>query len=210
MQINIKNGLKYIILLLSILFLYSCGKNYTPEQKEYINRIEKERKEKDDYMKNDPNSPFNYDPDAHFEPLKYFPVNPDFVFKSKLYLYDNQDTIKVYGTKGEERKALRYGYVKFDYKNKDYKVNVYKGFAKSGETYYSIWFTDQTTGKETYGVGRYLDFELNPDSDYVYTIDFNTAYSPYCSYSKKYSCAIPTKEDHLDLAIEAGEKNFHN
>ena len=161
-------------------------------------------------MKNDPGSPFNQDPKAEFHPLNYYDVNPDFVFKSKLYEYPQKDTVTVMGTKGEARKSIRYGFVKFDYKNKPYQVNVYKGWTKGGQEYYSIWFTDKTTGKETYGVGRYLDFELKPDTNYIYTIDFNLAYNPYCSYSAKYSCAVPTKEDHIDMAIEAGEKNFHN
>ncbi|MGE5401501.1 MAG: DUF1684 domain-containing protein, partial [Ignavibacteriales bacterium] len=66
-----------------------------------------------------------------------------------------------------------------------------------------------TTNDETYGVGRYLDFEKNENPDYVYTIDFNLAYNPYCAYSPNYSCAIPTKDDYVDLAIRAGEKKFH-
>ena len=88
-------------------------------------------------------------------------------------------------------------------------MNVYQGQTKNGKKYYSIWFIDNTTGKETYGVGRYLDFELNPDTNFIYTIDLNLAYNPYCSYSAKYSCAVPTKNDYINLAVKAGEKNFH-
>ncbi len=199
-----------LYLLIPFLFLLvSCGRNYSPEQKKYISDIEKFRKEKDDNMKNDPDSPFNQDKNAVFHSLKYYDVNPDFVFKSKLYRNNIPDTITIFGTKGEERKAVRFGYVKFIYDNKNYKLNVYSGKTKNGVEYYTIWFTDNTTGNETYGVGRYLDFDLNADTAYVYTVDFNLAYNPYCSYSAKYSCAIPSKEDHLDLAVEAGEKNFH-
>jgi uncharacterized protein (DUF1684 family) len=86
---------------------------------------------------------------------------------------------------------------------------VYKSFSSKGETYYSIWFTDKTTNDETYGVGRYLDFELNDDENFIYTIDFNLAYNPYCAYNPDYTCAIPTKEDYVDLKIEAGEKKYH-
>ena len=197
------------LLAITILSIISCGKNYSSEDKNYILRIEKSRQEKDDYMKNDSSSPFNQDTDAHFTPLKYFAVDPDFVFRSKLHEYENKDTVKIYGTKGEERKVVKFGYVIWNYKNQQRKINVYKGIARNGETYYSIWFTDKTTGKETYGVGRYLDFEMMTDPNYTYTIDFNLAYSPYCSYSTKYSCAIPAKEDYIDVAIKAGEKSFH-
>ncbi len=208
--------IRFLLLFTFSLLILSCGRTYTPEQKKYISEIEKQRKEKDDYMKNDPDSPFNHDPNAHYGKLKYYPVNPDYVFKSKLYEYKNKDTVKVFGTKGEERKAVKIGYVKINFwkaipseNEGEKKVNVYKGISKNGEVYYSIWFTDLTTGDETYGVGRYLDFEYNPDTNFVYTIDFNLAYSPYCSYSSKYSCAIPTKEDHIDVAVKAGEKRFH-
>ena len=199
----------YFLIIFLLIFIISCGPKYTPEQKKYIAGIEQQRKEKDDYMKNDPASPFNRDPKAHFQNLKYYDVNPDYVFKSRLYEYKNKDTVKIFGTKGEERKAVRIGYVKINFKEGEKNVNVYKSFSKSGDVYYSIWFTDLTTGEETYGVGRYLDFDFNPDSNFIYTIDFNLAYSPYCSYSSKYSCAIPTKEDHIDIAIKAGEKRFH-
>jgi uncharacterized protein (DUF1684 family) len=198
-----------ILLFLIVLFFYR-DKSYTPAEREYINKIEKQRLEKDMEMKNDPDSPFNQDPNAHFAPLKYFDVDPEFIFKSKLFEYNPKDTIKIYGTKGEERKVVKYGYVTITYKEKKYNVNVYKGKTKKGQEYYSIWFTDKTTNKESYGVGRYLDFEKMDDSNYVYTIDFNLAYNPYCSYSAKYSCAVPTKEDYLNIAVEAGEKKFHD
>jgi uncharacterized protein (DUF1684 family) len=75
----------------------------------------------------------------------------------------------------------------------------------------SVWFTDETTGKETYRVGRYVEVgEENPDPQFVYTIDLNKAYNPYCAYSDLYSCAIPRKEDHIPIAIRAGEKNYHD
>jgi uncharacterized protein (DUF1684 family) len=205
---------KYLIPLILLLFLvvlfFYRGKRYTPAERNYINKIEKQRLEKDMEMKNDPDSPFNQDPNAHYAPLKYFDVNPDFVFKSKLFEYHPKDTIKIYGTKGEERKVVKFGYVTITYKGKIYNINVYQGKSRAGMEYYSIWFTDKTTNKESYGVGRYLDFEKMNDSNYVYTIDFNLAYNPYCSYSAKYSCAVPTKDDYLDIAVEAGEKKFHN
>ena len=208
------NGIvKYVIFLstviLGITSFYSCGKKYTSEQQKYISEIENERIEKNNWMKHNPESPFVNDSTVHFEPLKYYKVDPDFVFRSKLYYYKSRDTVKIFGTKGEERKIVRFGYVKINHKDHLYNLNVYKGTTQDSVDYYTIWFTDKTTGDETYGVGRYLDFDLNPDSNFVYTIDFNMAYNPYCAYSARYSCAIPTKEDHLDMAVTAGEKKFH-
>ncbi|OGU81404.1 MAG: hypothetical protein A2W11_02305 [Ignavibacteria bacterium RBG_16_35_7] len=201
--------INYLILIVLIAIFISCGENYTSEQKEYIASIEKQRQEKDDYMKADLNSPFNFKGKVEFHPLKYFDVNPNFVFKSKLFEYPVKDTISIFGTKGEERKVVRYGFVSFNYQKKSYRLNVYKGSSKSGDEYFSIWFTDKTTNEESYGVGRYLDFKLYAEKDFIYTIDFNIAYNPYCAYSPDYTCAIPTKEDYVDLEIETGEKKYH-
>lgn len=202
----------YLMIIILSFIIFSCGnheKTATLDE-QYVSQLKQERANKDSEMQNDPNSPFNVDSAAKYEPLKYFDPTAEFIFKSKLFKNEKQDTIKIFGTRGEERKAIIEGYVLLNYKGKNHKLNVYKTFGKNGQTYYSIWFTDETTGVETYHVGRYLDFELNPDHEFIYTIDFNRAYNPYCSYSNKYSCAIPSKEDYIDFEINAGEKNFHS
>lgn len=201
--------MKTIIIVIACSTFLSCGKTYTPEQEAYISTVEQARIEKDFWMENDPSSPFNKDTTITFAPLNYYPVDPEFVFKSTLYAFEQKDTIIIFGTKGEERKVVKHGYVRWERSSGEKRVNVYKGVSHTGKEYYSIWFTDRTTGKETYHVGRYIDFELKPGKDFVYTIDFNGAYNPYCAYSAQYSCAIPSKEDYIDLAIEAGEMNYH-
>jgi uncharacterized protein (DUF1684 family) len=200
-----------VILFVALLFAEACKENKldSPETKTYVDELIKERKEKDYSMQFDRESPFMRDTSITFKPLNYFKPNPDFIFESKLNLYEVQDTVEILGTKGEKRPTIVIGFLGLNYNGKLYKVNVYKSFSRNGEEYYSIWFTDKTTGKETYGVGRYLDFELNDDPGFVYTIDFNKAYNPYCAYTPLYTCPIPRKEDHIDLNIEAGEKNFH-
>lgn len=202
------------ISLISVLFLVfvlsGCAKNYSPEQKVYIAKAEKERADKNDWMKNDPSSPFNQKSKVEFHDLKYFDVDPAFVFQSRLYEYNPKDTITIYGTKGEPRKTVRFGYVLINFENQQHKINVYQGSTASGEIYYSIWFTDKTTNNESYGVGRYIDFEKVDDPNHVYQIDFNTAYNPYCAYSPDFSCAVPTKEDFIPVEIRAGEKKFHD
>jgi len=176
----------------------------------YLSQLQQERENKDWEMQYDNYSPFVVDTNAAFAPLKYYEPTDEFIFKSKLYRNEKRDTIKILGTRGEERKAVIEGHVLLNYKGKDHKLNIYNSYSPKGQTYYSIWFTDQTTGKETYPVGRYLDFKLNQDVEFVYEIDFNRAYNPYCAYSAKFTCPIPTKEDYIDFSIEAGEKNFHS
>jgi uncharacterized protein (DUF1684 family) len=214
MKKMIKSINKIIIAILILIVVFvniSCNKKNpeTKEMKEYKNSILKERAEKDSSMQFDPYSPFHRDTSISFKPLNYYQPNPDFVFKSKLFYKEKPDTVIIMGTKGEPRTVIVIGYVELKKDNKVYKVNIYKGFSRTGSAYYSIWFTDKTTGKETYCVGRYLDFELNPDRDFIYTIDFNKAYNPYCAYTPMYTCPIPREEDYIDMSIEAGEKNFH-
>ena len=194
-----------------IFALYSCKSKYSPEEKKYISVVETDRHTKDSLMKNDAESPFNLKGKVEFHPLKYFDVDPSFAFFSKLYEYEPKDSVTTQGTKGDIRKGERFGYVIFNYDNKEYKINVYKFRSKNdGNEYFVIWFTDKTTNDETYGVGRYLDFEKSDDPNHIYKIDFNLAYNPYCAYSPNYSCTVPLKEDYIDLAIKAGEKKFHD
>lgn len=202
--------MKKLLLLFPLLLLFSCGKDYTPEQKKYISEIMAHRAEKNHEFRTSESSPFNRDPDAHFEPLKYFDVDPSYVFKSRFTPFAQKDTVTIYGTKGEARKTVKYGYLTFEKDGKVHQLKVYESATKDGQKYYSIWFTDETTNIESYGVGRYLDFTLEADPTFVYTIDFNLAFNPYCSYSKIFSCAIPSKDDYLNLAIRAGEKKFHD
>ncbi len=199
----------WALFLLAILMV-GCGRNYTPEQEAYVQTIEDFRNNKNDEMKNDSHSPFNAKGKVDFHDLNYFDVDPDYVFKSKLTKFDLQDTVTIFGTKGEARKSVRLGFLTFNHKGKELKINVYEGTSQNGYKYHSIWFTDLTTNKESYGVGRYIDFELVSDPNYIYKVDFNLAYNPYCAYSPNYSCAIPTKEDFIPVEIKAGEKKFHD
>ena len=65
-------------------------------------------------------------------------------------------------------------------------------------------FLDATSGRETYGAGRYLDLE--PEDDGTYALDFNLAYHPYCVYAESYSCPLTPAENRLPIRIEAGER----
>ena len=61
--------------------------------KTYVDELIKERKEKDYSMQFDQSSPFIVDTSVTFEPLNYYEPNPDFIFKSKLFTYEVQDTV---------------------------------------------------------------------------------------------------------------------
>jgi uncharacterized protein (DUF1684 family) len=180
-----------------------------------MQEITQYRAEQDTFFRFDPASPFRRDTTITYTGIKWFEPDLGFRFESRLFRYDRPDTVSIFGTKGEERKSIRYGWFELEYGEKTYKLNVYKSREKDirkpeMRNYLNVWFTDRTTDKESYHVGRYVDIgsEEN-DPAHIYTIDFNKAYSPYCSYSPLYSCAIPTKDDYLDFSIYAGEKRYN-
>jgi uncharacterized protein (DUF1684 family) len=75
---------------------------------------------------------------------------------------------------------------------------------ESEEDYILVPFRDATSGKETYGAGRYLDAQPRPDD--VYELDFNRAYAPYCAHDEAWTCTLPPPENTLPVRVEAGER----
>lgn len=171
--------------------------------------ILKIRARKDDYMRSNPQSPFKHDPVVTFAPLKYFPPDAAWVFRSKLQPYSSPVPVTILDTKGRKRNGVIYGFLTLEKDGRTHTLRVYRMSTPGGGFHHAVWFTDRTTGDTTYEVGRYLDFEKVEDPDHVYTLDFNLAYNPYCAYTSVYGCAIPRKEDRLDLEITAGEMKWH-
>ncbi len=73
-------------------------------------------------------------------------------------------------------------------------------------------FRDATSGRETYGAGRYLlDTIKSADhgGDHItgeLLLDFNMAFHPSCAYDPRWSCPLAPPENTLDLVVLAGER----
>ncbi len=67
-------------------------------------------------------------------------------------------------------------------------------------------FRDRTSGKETYGAGRFL--KVLPAVDGKITLDFNFAYNPPCAFTPFATCPLPPPENWLPFAVPAGEKTW--
>ena len=114
---------------------------------------------------------------------------------------------------GRTRKYVKYGEVTLPVNGQSITLAVYQSLRALKMPMYRdhlfIPFKDATNNKTTYGGGRYLDAKLTDIVEEKMTIDFNKAYNPYCAFKPEgYSCPIPPKENHLQISIEAGEKNF--
>jgi len=67
-----------------------------------------------------------------------------------------------------------------------------------------ILFQDQTSGRETYGGGRFLEVDAPKEGKTI--LDFNKAGNPYCAYDPYAICPMPLKENRIAIPIRAGEK----
>jgi uncharacterized protein (DUF1684 family) len=107
---------------------------------------------------------------------------------------------------GTRQAYLRSGAFTFEIEGRSLKLIVYKSTEDPYARSLFIPFSDETSGRETYAAGRYLDIEEQAGDDYE--LDFNMAYNPYCAYSEEYTCPIPPVENKLPVKILAGEKNY--
>ena len=167
--------------------------------------VEQERKEKDYWFRESHESPIRHGLRPDFRGLNYYPVDPMFRFCAKLTELPKQEVLRFPTSKGTEQEYHRYGYFEFPVEGQTVRLNVYKPVHGHGrQEFLFVPFRDATSGKETYGAGRYLDLEPQPYGGY--DLDFNRGYNPYCAYSDDYVCPLPPPENWLPVAIRAGEK----
>lgn len=202
----------FLLIGLSIIFIASkCDneKKNNELDKLYIVNLQEEREDRNWRMKYDAySSPFFADTSIKFKPLSFYEPKAEYIFKSKLFKYENPETVEIFGSLGQSRLYSRYGYFLLKFGNKEFKLNLYKIELPDGSSHYNIWFKDATNGIETYENGRYLFFTFNEDENFEYTIDFNKAINPICAYSKLFNCPIPTSLDSIPYEVKAGEKKF--
>ncbi|MEM2943025.1 MAG: DUF1684 domain-containing protein [Candidatus Bathyarchaeia archaeon] len=168
------------------------------------------RREKDIFFKYHPYSPIPRELRSKFTGLNYFPVDPSYRFLCRINRYCTQTSAIMMTSTGEEKGYLRVGYFRFMTGGKVQSLQAYSSESEGSregekETLF-IPFRDETSGKESYGAGRYLEAELKDDG--LFILDFNRAYNPYCAYSVNYSCPIPPKGNWLEVEVKAGEKIF--
>ena len=94
------------------------------------------------------------------------------------------------------------GYVEFERGGQQLRLTAFNGSAPGGLT---ILFTDATSGVTTYAANRSLAVAA-PDAGGAVTLDFNRAVNLPCAYTPFATCPLPPPENHLAVAVEAGEK----
>jgi uncharacterized protein (DUF1684 family) len=191
------------ILLGALLILSACGPQEDPK---YRAEIANHRAALNEQFFDAERSPLDSASFYTWQGLKFFPIQEKYKVKAILTPISNSPVFELPHSHQKTKPYKQYGKLKFELEGKAFELLVLEQEIKKPgyENYLIVPFTDETTGKETYGAGRYLDLEKS-DAKEVW-LDFNLAYNPYCAYNEAYTCPIPPKENNLSLRIEAGMK----
>jgi uncharacterized protein (DUF1684 family) len=183
--------------LLTILLLWQItGPLISQSKKEVIAY----RKTHLDELLSDPRKPITPEESWQVE-AEYVPLDKEPVFQMPTY-------------SGITRDYRKFATATFTHGQKKISVFLYQNMTLIRQPQYKDYlflpFKDDTNGAESYGGGRYMDVRISTVKDGKIILNFNKAYNPYCAYNEGFNCPIPPQENHLNLSIRAGERNFES
>lgn len=170
----------------------------------YRAELQAERVKKDTFMRTNADSPIL--DKAAFKGLTYFDADPSFRVLAKLEPFPEgkAEKLVIKLTDGTEEVYEKYAHATFTLQDKTCRLLVLKF-----QNDLTILFQDGTSGKESYGGGRYIDLDQDDVTNNQVVIDFNAAYNPYCAYNPNYACPLPPPENKLPVTVKAGERYVH-
>jgi uncharacterized protein (DUF1684 family) len=187
--------------LTALVLCVGCART-TPEDAAWRSALEAVRSAKNAMFRT-ADGPLTPAQQATFAGLHYFAPDATWRLSGHLEAAASIDTVHFVTSKRSLEAYLRVGQVHFDRQGHSYALTLYRA-VDSGR--YFLPFTDATTGHSTYGAGRYLDLDVGPDG--AVALDFNRAYSPYCAYNDGWVCPVAPAENHVSIAVQAGEQQF--
>lgn len=138
---------------------------------------------------------------TEFSGIQTFPIDPGWRTLATLRPHDEPRQMNIPTViEGLDYAPVSPGILEFELEGRSYTVEP----AASGDRLFII-FADSTTGRETYGAGRFL-YTAAPDERGETIIDFNMAYNPPCAFNDFSTCPIAPPQNRLPIAINAGEK----
>ena len=141
---------------------------------------------------------------SHFAGLDYFPVDLKWRLDARFEPYDPPKIIPIVNVLGMVDNMTSPGALVFEVNGKTHRLDP---VLEKGSKQLFIIFGDKTTGKETYGAGRYLYADPAGDDGKV-VLDFNKAYNPPCAFTQFATCPLPPRQNRLAIRVEAGEKKY--
>ena len=138
-----------------------------------------------------------------FTGLDYWPGGRDWQVPAKFIAHPPGKTLPIANIIGTTDLIPNPGAVEFQRDGKTYRLEA----LDQGEGTLFLVFADRTSGHGSYGAGRFIDAPM-PDARGTVLIDFNQAYNPPCAFTLFATCPLPPPENRLDVAIEAGERDY--
>ena len=176
---------------------------------DYVRQVEAMRRAKDEAFRTDPRSPVPRHARPTFKGLRHYPPDPAWRFAARLLRHEKPREVVMQASDGAAKHYLNVGHFDLPLAGSKVALQAYLRADLSGHGHAEplfIPFRDKTSGKETYGAGRYLEADpLDPRGD-EYVVDFNLAYNPFCAYDDAYSCPFPPPENWLQVPVTAGER----
>lgn len=135
-----------------------------------------------------------------FAGLDYFPIARDWRIEARWREHSEGRYLLVANVLGELVREPNPGWAEFEVDGRSFGLEA----VDAGDQLFFI-FADRTSGRESYGLGRFLYADKPAPGSSVVLLDFNKAYNPPCAFTAYSTCPLPPPENRLDMRIEAGE-----
>lgn len=139
-----------------------------------------------------------------FEGIDHYSVTRDWIVEARFEPYPAGKTIPIPNILGMMDQMLNPGALVFNKDGKEHRLDALLNAADDDEFF--IIFADATSGRETYGAGRYM-YVPRPKGDRL-LLNFNKAYNPPCAFNDFATCPLPPRQNRLPIKVEAGEKTY--
>jgi uncharacterized protein (DUF1684 family) len=143
----------------------------------------------------DPQSP-NF---ANFHGLDWYPIDAGWRIQGRFVPHQSPRSITYENALGGSNLANSPGNVVFTWNEREYRLE-----AQNENNGLVVVFSDETSGKSTYGGGRTLQVEKG-DGDAV-ILDFNQAVNQPCAVNPYTACSLSPSQNRLAFEVTAGEK----
>jgi uncharacterized protein (DUF1684 family) len=145
-----------------------------------------------------------------FTGLEYYAHDPALRFELRIDADVEPEVLEFHLSQDGVARARRFGRIRFTLAGQACTLSLFWLQGYGGGVY--LPFRDSTSGRETYGGGRYLldtikHADLGRAGDRI-VVDFNYAYNPSCSYNARWVCPPTPRENELTVPIHAGEKTL--
>lgn len=191
--------MKYFLILFAFA-LIGCN-----TKSEHTNAVEHEQIRRQAVFMKPGESPLDTAEIRQFKGLQFFAPDESFKVTATITWLPQIMYLNIPRTGGDTSDFMQTAVLDFTLAGQPFQLPAYQNDEMKRSRILFIPFTDQTSGKETYHGGRYIDLPYNDHRNDV-ELDFNYAYTPYCAYTPRYSCPIVPKENNLNIAITVGER----